>query len=133
MVNQRSFLGFLGLSIITFGIYGIVWFYVMTRDINSVVGEDGKKTDPGIATLLAFITCGIYPLIWFYMQGDRMKAAGDAKGANISDTGTIYLLWILLGSFILIGPIVAYVKFLKNYNTLVVLHNAKLANSNNTQ
>ncbi len=129
MVKQRSFLGLLFLSMITFGIYGIAWYYLMSRDINTVVGEDGKSVDPGLALVLAIFTFGIYPIIWLYIEGDRMKAAGDTKGANIKDSGVTYLLWMLLGSLIVIGPIVALVKFINNYNTLVVLYNAKLANS----
>lgn len=131
MLKQRSFLGLIGLSMITFGIYGIVWYYLMTRDINAVVGDDGKIVSPGLAVVLTMVTCGIYPIIWIYINGNRMKTAGDIKGANIRETGVSYLLWYFVGALIIVGPIVALVKFLKNYNTLVVLYNCKLANSQN--
>ena len=126
MVKQRSLLGLVFLSLITFGIYGVAWYYVMTEDVNTVVGEDGKSINPGITILLCLFTFGIYPIIWLYSQGERMKAAGDLKGANIKETGSSYLLWYFVGSLIIIGPLVALAKFIKNYNILAAIYNANM-------
>ena len=62
MIEQRNFVTFLLLNIITCGIYGWYYIYTMTRDINTMVGDDGRNTDPTTALLLSIFTCGIYTL-----------------------------------------------------------------------
>ena len=44
MVQQKSFLTFLLLSIITCGIYSLYYLYRMTKDINQMAGDDGYYT-----------------------------------------------------------------------------------------
>lgn len=126
MLKTRSFWGYIGLTIITLGIYGLYWVYAMTRDINEITKADNKSTSPGLALLLWLITCGIYPIFWLYILGDRMQQSGVRMGVQVKDSGGTYILWYLLGAFIVVGPFVAIYKLIKNYNNLAVVYNSKL-------
>jgi hypothetical protein len=109
---------------ITFGIYGLWRIYVLARDINLMCAGDGKKTWGLIAYFfLGIITFGIYDLIWLYMVGDRL--CDNAKRYNLTfrEGGGTVLLWFLLGSFIVVGPLVAMYIIFKNTNALADEYN----------
>jgi hypothetical protein len=83
------------LSIVTCGIYGIYWIYVLNEDVN---GIQGKKDPSGLMViLLSIVTCGIYEFIWMYNVGtgiDKVKANGGAGSGN---SGLVYLLLSIFG------------------------------------
>lgn len=117
--SQRSFIGVLLLNIITFGIYGCYLVYAMAREVNLSCAADGKKTNGLIVMfLLSIITFGIYSFIWMYGVSNRMKNAGaDIDGSNV-------LLWVILGSLIIVGPFIAMYKIIKALNYVNAQYNA---------
>ncbi|WP_051571582.1 DUF4234 domain-containing protein [Ruminiclostridium cellobioparum] len=132
MLKQRSFWGYIGLCIITFGIYGLVFVYKMTSDINTLTAAESAETSPGLALVLYMFTGGIYPLIWYYQQGQKLYDSGMAKGVAVKEKGSSYLLWIILGAFLIgLGPLIALAKFIKNYNSLVLIYNNKVVTGAN--
>lgn len=63
MVKKRSIVLYIILSILTAGIWGLVWFVMLTNDTNKVCKS--KKTAGGIASIfLIIITFGIYSFYW---------------------------------------------------------------------
>lgn len=126
--NDRNFWMYLLLTIITCGIYGIVFFWYVCQDLNTLGNGDGQESPNYIVVmLLGIITCGIYTFYWYYKQGNRLQTIIQRYGANTNENGTTYLLWILLGSFIGIGPFVAQYLFIKNLNTAANLYNGQMA------
>ena len=85
------------LTIVTCGIYGIIWFISMVDSVNTVCNDDKSNQSGATVFLLSIVTCGIYLLIWFYQAGVRMKTAGDNYGMNISDNSLLYLLLSIFG------------------------------------
>ncbi len=84
------------LSLVTCGIYALVWFYQLNEDTRNLTKDYDGQTS-GIALLLSIVTCGIYQLIWMYKQGekiDRYKAAYGVPGGN---TGILYLILSIFG------------------------------------
>jgi hypothetical protein len=70
-------------SILTCGIYTLVWTVSLNNEVQRMNGEP----EDGISVLLlSILTCGIYYLIWNYRMGQRIERAG---GRN---EGVIYLL-----------------------------------------
>ncbi len=101
MIRQKSIPMCIILSIVTCGIYGIIWFINLTDDTNAASGEPG--TSGGVAFLLTLVTCGIYSLYWAYKQGeklDRVKAKNH--GAAGGSSGILYLILCLLGLNIIV-------------------------------
>ena len=95
MVQQKNIALCIILSIVTCGIYGIIWFIKLTDDTNTVAppSPDGKPyTSGGIALLLMIVTCNIYGLYWAYKQGEKLDNAKAARGLPTSNQAVIYLI-----------------------------------------
>lgn len=95
MVKQKNIALCIVLTLVTCGIYGIIWFITLTDDTNTVVGKPG--TSGGMAFLLSIVTCGIYTLFWAYKQGEKLDEAKNAKGLPSGNSGIIYLLLSIFG------------------------------------
>lgn len=121
MIKQRNFWMILVLSIVTCGIYGFYYMYTMTRDLNQILGE--QKIDPALAVLLTIVTCGIYQFIWYYQYGNYIQNVAQSNDIKVFENGTTYLLWLVLGSFIVVGPLVAQYLFVSNFNKITIAYN----------
>ncbi|MDP2426018.1 MAG: hypothetical protein Q8M70_06680, partial [bacterium] len=77
----------------------------------------------------SIITAGIYGFIWQMMVLDRWNSYIQRNRGveRISIVG--YLLWVFLGSLIIIGPIVAAYKYLHSMNDVARIYNTKLVNA----
>lgn len=69
-VQKRELAMAIVLSIITCGIYGIVWFINLTNDMNRITGNN-TDTSGGTCFLLGLVTCGIYTYYWAYRMGQK--------------------------------------------------------------
>ena len=128
MIGKRGLVKLILLSIITFGIYGLYWIYKLAKDVNKICEGDGKKTGGLLKLiLLGMITFGIYCIVWIYMLGDRLQDNGPKYNITIKESGGTVLLWYLLGSFIIVGPFIAYYIIIKNTNALADEYNKKLS------
>ena len=94
-IINRNIVTCILLSIVTCGIYSIVWFIYLTDD-SKRLHEDGTASG-GTAFLFTLITCGIYGIYWSYMIGKRMYEAGKEHGIAISDNSVLYLILDLFG------------------------------------
>ena len=131
MIQQRNFWMYLLLNIVTCGFYSWYFFYTPTRDINTMVGDDGRNTEPTTVLLFTLVTCGFYSYYWYYDQGNRIKALADRNNIPCNENGTSYLMWILLGTLICgVGSYIGIYLFIKNLNELISAYNASMYNSN---
>ena len=131
MIQQRNFWMYLLLNLVTCGFYSWYFFYTTTRDINTMVGDDGRNTEPTTVLLFTLVTCGFYSYYWYYDQGNRIKALADRNNIPCNENGTSYLMWILLGTLICgIGSYIGIYLFIKNLNELISAYNASMYNSN---
>ena len=89
------------LTIITFGIYPLVFFSGISEDINLIARH---------YCLMAFIigplTLGIGFIVWFHNLSSRMGNELARRGIAYSFGASDYWLWNVLGSLIIIGPFV---------------------------
>ncbi|HZJ77794.1 MAG TPA: DUF4234 domain-containing protein [Clostridia bacterium] len=124
--TNRSLLKLILLSFITFGIYGLVFWYKLIKDVNVICVEDGKKTSGIIALFfLTLITFGIYSFWWYYNVGERLHDAGQRYNITVDVDGGKVLIWILVGLFTVgIGQLVAIHLMIKNLNILSEVHNS---------
>ena len=131
MIEQRNFWMYLLLNIVTCGFYSWYFSYTTTRDINTMVGDDGRNTEPTTVLPFTLVTCGFYSYYWYYDQGNRIKALADRNNIPCNENGTSYLMWILLGTLICgIGSYIGIYLFIKNLNELISAYNASMYNSN---
>ena len=96
-IQKRELVTCILLSIVTCGIYGIIWLVNMINDMNAVCQDEKSSQSAGTVVLLIIITCGIYGIIYFYQAGSRMAAAGKKYGVEIADNSTLYLVLSIVG------------------------------------
>lgn len=127
--EDRSLLLYLLLGIVTCGIYALIFFWNLIKDLNDVCRvkeEDDSEKSPNylILVLLTLVTCGLYLFYWFYKQGNRIRRVGELYGEHIDENGSTYLLWLIFGAFLCgAGPLVGYHLFFKNVNKLCRAYN----------
>lgn len=84
------------LSIVTCGIYGIVWLIQMADDLNTAANEPNSTS--GITVfLLSLVTCGIYQFFWYYKAGQQVCKAKAARG--MAADSNLPILYLVLGIF----------------------------------
>lgn len=84
------------LSIVTCGIYAIIWFIGLTDDSNRVSNEAGA-TSGGMAFVLTLVTCGIYSIYWIYKRGVIIDNYYASKNMPRPNNAVIYLVLTLFG------------------------------------
>ncbi len=84
------------LSIVTCGIYGLYWFFVLNEEIN--VESDHPGDMSGILViLLSIVTCGIYGIVWSYQIGVKCDEIRENRGEGTQNYGILFLILSLLG------------------------------------
>lgn len=94
-MKKRSVAAVVILNIITCGIYGVYWAYVMCRDLQQ---ESGVSKIPPVATtlLLLFVSPAGGALLG-YDCNETVNAVKEQRGVPKADN---LILWLLLGVFI---------------------------------
>jgi hypothetical protein len=90
------------LVIITLGIYGLVWYYLVHDEMKR---HSGQGLGGGLGLLIAVFVGIVSPFLVSAEVGRLYQRRGLQRPVS-GATG----LWCLLGIFILIGPIVWFVK-----------------------
>ena len=119
--TNRGMLKAILLSIITFGIYGIVFYSRISSDINLIAGRyDGKKTMHYclLFFIVAPITLGIGGIVWFHRISARIGNELTRRGIAYSFGAGSFWGWNVLGSLIAIGPFIYLHKLCKAMNLL---------------
>ena len=112
-IEKRNIAVAIILSIVTCGIYGIIWFIKLTNEIN-FVSKHNEDLSGGVAFLVSLITCGIYTWIWYYKMGEKLDESFAEKGMPTQSRGIVYLVLGLFG----LG-IVSYALMQDSLNKLV--------------
>jgi hypothetical protein len=135
MIKQRNFIVMLLLTLITCGIYGIVFWYSYSEDMNKVCNGDGKETKNYIIViLLSIVTCGIYSYIWYYGVGNRLQENAPRYGLRFSENGSTVLLWMLLGYLLCgLGTFYGLYILVKNMNAIADRYNQQFYGGQNQQ
>lgn len=109
------------LSLVTFGIYGLVVMSSVSNDINVVASRyDGKKTMH--YCLLTFvigpITLGIAVFVWFHKLSNRIGDELRRRSIDYSLSASDYWLWNVLGGLIIVGPFIYLHKLFTAVNKM---------------
>lgn len=117
------------LTIPTFGIYNIVFWFQLTRDLNDMNREEKKLTNYAVVLLLSILTCGIYRWVWFFYVADRIKTTGEDLGIKVEPGPGTTLFIRLFGTFIIIGPLISNFIVIRNMNKVAVEYNKGFKNT----
>lgn len=121
----RSLVKMIFLSLITFGIYGIVINSRIAGEINIVASRaDGKRTLPYFAMILLMpYTLGIYSFVWNHGFANRIGAELIRRGYTYKFGASDFWLWNILGALIIVGPFVYCHKLMKSMNMINASYN----------
>lgn len=126
--TTRSLVKFILLSIITLGIYSIVFYSSISESINEAASRyDGKKTMHYclLFFIIAPITLGIGELVWFHRVSNRIGDELKRRGLQYEFSASTFWLWCILGAFILVGPFIYTHKLAKSMNMICEDYNLK--------
>jgi Domain of unknown function (DUF4234) len=122
----RSFAVGAGLTIITFGIYGACWYYLVNdelRDVGREKGDDGLAQSSPALSLTALIFSFLYIpwLLSAYNYGNRIKRAQRLSGIPREEQINPTLAFLLLfpGMFLVIPYFMHYWYVTKHQNSAV--------------
>jgi hypothetical protein len=124
--TKRGLVKFILLSIITCGIYTIVFYSGISSDINVIASRyDGKKTMH--FCLLCFvvgpITAGIAELVWFHRISNRIGNEAKRRNTGVDFAAKDFWLWGVLGSLIIVGPFIYVYKLAEASNKIAESYN----------
>ncbi|MDE5772045.1 MAG: DUF4234 domain-containing protein [Ruminococcus sp.] len=124
--TSRDLLKVILLSLITFGIYGIIFYSGLSKDVNAIASRyDGRKTMHYclMCFVVAPLTLGIGLLVWCHNISDRIGNELKRRGIDYSFNAGTFWLWYVLGAIVIVGPFVylhkmcvAMNKLSENYN-----------------
>ncbi len=126
--TNKTLVKFIFLSLITFGIYGLVIMSNVSTDINVVASRyDGKKTMHYclLFFLIGWLTLGIGIIVWYHKISARMGNELKRRGIAYDFGASTYWLWSVLGSLIIVGPFIYTHKLFKSCNLLCDDYNRK--------
>lgn len=118
--TERAWWKMLLLGLVTFGIYPIVIYSKIITELNIAASRyDGERTTSFFGMCyLAPVTLGIYPIVWYHTLSDRVGAEVRRRGYDYKFSSSTYWLWAVLGSLILVGPMVYVHKLLTCMNII---------------
>lgn len=119
--TNRGLIKFILLSLITFGIYSLVFYSKISTDINLIASRhDGKRTMHYCLLLfiVAPITFGIGGIVWYHRISARIGKELTRRAIGYSFGAGSFWLWNVLGTCIVIGPFVYLHKLCKAMNLL---------------
>lgn len=126
--TNRGWLKTILLSIITFGIYGLVMYSGISNDINTIASRyDGKKTMHYclLVFIITPITFGIGAIVWSHKISNRIGKELARRGINYSFGAGTFWGWNVLGALIGVGPFIYLHKLCKAMNLLCADFNEK--------
>lgn len=124
MVSSRTFLRVALLTVLTLGIYPLYFLETIAVNTNISCSRDGRRTWGILPVLvLTVVTLGVFPLIWHCQVICRIRHYCERHDEEPVGSLKHYLLWTLVGLPTLVGPLIAYARFLKAYNQSCRLFN----------
>lgn len=84
------------LSLVTCGIYGLIWMIYINDDVNRI-SDNTDEPSGGLVLLFTILTCGIYGVYWGYQMGKKLFETGKKYDINISDNSIVYIILPLVG------------------------------------
>ena len=101
MAKKRDPLAIVGLSIITLGIYFLVWYFKTNKELAALGrsrGTEALGTSPGVSLLA--VTLGVLvivpPFVSLFHTWKRLQAAEKLTGVDGTDAGLGFLLSVFL-------------------------------------
>ena len=125
--TDRSVWKFLLFSILTLGLYSIMFFIPFSFDLDKIAPKRGQSGSLNYLTayILSLFTFAIILDIWHYQTAAHMEEALSRRQIPYAFGTGDFWGWYIFGSLIFIGPIVYLYKLCKAMNLLCADYNTR--------
>ncbi len=124
-ISKRDLVLNIILTIVTCGIWGIIWEVQIADDIKLLTGEEGLVSGI-VLVLLSLVTCGIYFIFWVYNAGNKLELVKAGYGLPTESKGLVYVVLSIFGF-----SIVALALMQNDLNTVADINLNKSGNMDN--
>ena len=95
-ISKRDLVLNIILTIVTCGLWGIIWEVQIADDIKLLTGEEGLVSGI-VLVLLSLVTCGIYFIFWVYNAGNKLELVKAGYGLPTESKGLVYVVLSIFG------------------------------------
>ena len=124
-ISKRDLVLNIILTIVTCGLWGIIWEVQIADDIKLLTGEDSLVSGI-VLVLLSLVTCGIYFIFWVYNAGNKLELVKAGYGLPTESKGLVYVVLSIFGF-----SIVALALMQNDLNTVADINLNKSGNMDN--
>ncbi len=122
-MKEKSLAAYYVFSILTLGIYALVFWGKFAKDVDRLCEGDGQKTMKfKYVMLLSIVTVGIFWFVWRYKLANRLKDNAERYDLKFKEGGVLVVIFsilgIVIGDFMLIKNLNKMVKAYNDYNGL---------------
>ena len=100
---------FIFFTIITLGIWALIWVYNVTKNLNKVASVETRKP---VAELLLCMFLPFYSIYWIYKTAEAVEAYGDENGKS-------FKISVLCLAFTFVCPIISVILIQDKINKIV--------------
>lgn len=126
LTTDRGLFLYIVFTIITLGIYPLVAFSLVSKEVNKVCDDEKHTMQYWIVFFLSPLALGIPLLVWYHRISNRIGYELKRREINYSFSASTFWGWFILGSLLFgIGPLVFIHKFFKASNKINADYNAK--------
>ena len=120
MIKKRSLGKYIFLTIVTLGIYNIVFWYKWTEDVNKICeGDEKESANYLLDFILDWCSLGINTLAWNCKMGERLFQKAADYGVEFKHGGMFFMLTRFI-------PFVSSAFKISYVNKLAEAYNAQL-------
>lgn len=83
------------LSIVTCGIYYLIWMYRVSSEVQEALGE--PDTSPALDVLLTVISCYLYSIFWDWKVAQKIARIQENCGIKSENNSVLYLILNFVG------------------------------------
>lgn len=124
-ISKRDLVLNIILTIVTCGLWGIIWEVQIADDIKLLTGEESLVSGI-VLVLLSLVTCGIYFIFWVYNAGNKLELVKAGYGLPTESKGLVYVVLSIFGF-----SIVALALMQNDLNTVADINLNKSGNMDN--
>ena len=92
-INKRHIAKSILLTILTLGIYGIYWMYLLVKNVHSLE----NSSDRCVKEMLCIVFVPFYSVFWWYTRGEKVKHEFSKIDNVATGNGTTYLILSIFG------------------------------------
>ena len=123
-IPQRSIFAYYVFSVLTLGIYTLVFWHKLSKQVNVLCEGEGKKTMKYFpAWIISIFTLGIFGLVWKYKLAERLKDNAERYNLSFSESGAVVVVASTVGLVTIVGPAIARGLLIRNFNAIAGAYN----------